>query len=109
MPVQKEKQKPEDLEFARALSKAGYSDVLVLDRETAQKVLTEKRLELLEEIQNQEAGSVRGLARSVDRDPSQVSRDLDLLFENGLIDFKEQGDRKIPLLRHEHVFVKPII
>lgn len=109
MPVQKEQKVPEELEFARRMSEAGYSDLLVLDRRTAQEVMTEKRTELLEEIQDEEPDSVRGLARRVERDPAQVSRDLDTLFRNGIIEFDEQGDRKVPVLAHENVFVKPIL
>lgn len=41
---------PDEDEFVKALVVAGYTDVLVLEKETAESVLTERRLELLERL-----------------------------------------------------------
>lgn len=95
--------------FLRALAEAGIVDTLVLRRETAESVLTEKRMELLEEVAAGEVESVRDLARRVDRDVSIVSRDLDVLFEAGVIAFEEDGRAKRPVLARENVLVEPLV
>jgi len=107
MPV--ETQKPERLQFVKDLSEKGYDDILILKRETVQKVLTEKRMELLETIRTEEVESVRDLAEKVDRDPGMVSKDLKVLYEAELIEFEEDKGRKKPRIRHKNVFTEPII
>jgi predicted transcriptional regulator len=96
-------------EVTRALARAGYDDVLMIDRETASTVLTTKRRELLEHIREGEIESVRQLATAVDRDKAAVSRDLKTLFTYDLIDYREEGSRKVPELKHETVIVEPIV
>ena len=107
MPV--EKRRPENLQFVKDLSDKGYDDVLVLKQETVQKVLTEKRTELLKHIKENEPESVRELAREVDRDPGQVSKDLKVLYESELVGFKEENGKKSPRIRHRNVFPEPVI
>lgn len=97
------------VEFLKRLSEAGLNDVLVIQRETAERALTEKRTELVEEIATGEAESVRDLARRVDRDVSIVSRDLDVLFESGIVDYEQDGRAKRPVLRNETVLVEPLV
>lgn len=96
-------------ELMRRLSQAGFDDVLLLDHDTARRVLTEKRRELLDRIKDGDAESVRGLADDLDRDKAAVSRDLDTLFEYGLVEYDHEDGRKIPKPKHETVFVKPIL
>ena len=95
--------------FLRALSTAGIDDTLVLRSETASSVLTEKRMELVEAIASGDVESVRDLSRRLDRDVSIVSRDLDVLFEAGVIAFEEVGRAKRPVLAHQNVLVRPIV
>jgi len=105
-----EKKLPNEMQLAKDLAEQGYEDVLMLNRETAQKVFTEKRMELIEIIKEGETESVRELSRKVDRDVSGVSKDLKLLYEHDLIEFeKGKQDRKAPKMRHANIFVKPII
>lgn len=95
--------------FARKLAEAGFSDFLILDREAAEKVLTEKRMELVETIREQEPASIHELARLVDRDPAAVHRDLQILRENMVIDVEEgEGGRKKPVIRRSHIFIEPV-
>ncbi len=94
--------------MARALATSGFEDVLVTDRATAKKVLTEKRQELIARIRKGDIASVRGLADALDRDVSGVSRDLDLLSEADIVEFETDGQRKIPHLKHETVVAEPI-
>ena len=94
--------------LARALATSGFEDVLVTDRETAKRVLTEKRQELIARISEGDIESVRALADDLDRDVAGVSRDLDLLFETDIIEFETDGQRKIPRLKHDIVVAEPI-
>lgn len=97
------------VEYLKRLTNAGFEDVLVLQRATAAQVLTEKRMELVENISTRDVTSVRDLARQVDRDVSIVSRDLDVLFEAGVVDFEQNGRAKRPVLAHETVLVEPLV
>ena len=96
------------LDLSRTLAGQGYEDVLFIDLEDARKVLTEKRLEIIEAIRDQEISSIRDLARQLDRKENVVHSDLQLLFEEGVVDFEQEANRKIPVLRHENIFVRPI-
>ncbi|PSP73827.1 transcriptional regulator [Halobacteriales archaeon QH_9_66_26] len=70
--------------------------------------MTEKRQELVETIAAEETESISDLAERVGRDVSAVHRDLDRLFTYSLIVY-DDGSRKIPRLKHEHVFVEPLV
>ncbi len=94
---------------AQALAKEGFEDVYVLDRESAEHVLTEKRTAVLDRLRDEEVESVRGLARELDRDKGSVSRDLAVLARHDLVEFREDGTRKIPVLKHETVIVEPVV
>lgn len=95
--------------IARALAKEGFEDVYVLDRESAEHVLTAKRTELLDRVREAEIESVRSLARELDRDKGSVSRDLEILARHDLVAFREDGTRKIPVVKHETVLVEPVV
>lgn len=100
--------KNKNQEFVKDLSEKGYDDVLILKRDTAEKVTTEKRMKLLEEIRNSEIESVRDLARKVNRDPSIVSKDLKILYQAEVIEFEKQKGSKIPRIKHKNIFPEPI-
>lgn len=95
--------------FAKRLVGAGYEDFLILEKDDAESVLTEKRQELLEVIATEDIESISALAERVGRDVSAVHRDLDRLFTYSLIIYEEKGGRKMPRLKHEHVFVEPLV
>lgn len=96
------------LTLSQTLVKEGYEDVLFIDLKDARKVLTEKRLEIIETIRDEDIESIRDLARTLDRGENVVYDDLKLLFEEGIINFEKEANRKIPVLRHENIFVRPI-
>lgn len=93
----------------KALVEAGSTDVLMLKKETAESVLTERRLELLERLQEGNVESVSALACELGRDKAAVSRDLALLFEHDLVRYEADGSRKRPVLNHESVVIEPIL
>jgi predicted transcriptional regulator len=107
-PDEDRQQRQRRAEMARALARGGMEGVQVLSRESAQVVLTEKRQELIEALRKDDIESVRGLARAVDRDKGQVSRDLKVLAEHGVISYEDTGRAKRPYVVQEHITVEPI-
>ena len=95
-------------EFALRLAEAGYDDFLILDKKEAEDILTPKRQELLELIDDEKPESITELAQLAERDVSIVHRDLDLLFKYSLLEYDEEDGKKRPKLKHSHVFVEPI-
>ena len=99
--------KPKRVEFIKMLAEKGYEDSIVVRKETAREVLTDERLKLLDQIR-EKTNSINGLARDLERDPAAVKRDLDILFKHDLIKYKKDGNKKLPILKHNHIFVEPI-
>ncbi|PSP67978.1 transcriptional regulator [Halobacteriales archaeon QS_1_69_70] len=100
-------------EFAGDLNAQGYTDVLVLRRENGRDILTESRLELVGYLERRgdEIGSVRDLARSLDRDKGAVSKDLQRLAELDIVEYEGDGngEAKRPVLKHDHVIIEPVV
>ncbi|EMA42011.1 HVO_A0114 family putative DNA-binding protein [Halococcus hamelinensis] len=97
--------------FSTALNAAGYERPMVLSWEDARDVMTEKRLEILDALGSDvEIESQRALARHLDRNYSDVSDDLDILYEVGVIE-REHPDRNTikPVLATENIAVNPIL
>lgn len=86
----------------------GMDGVYVLSHESAERILTEKRRELIDVLDHEEVESVRALARRVERDKAQVSRDLRALAKHGVVNFEESGREKRPHLENDHLVVEPI-
>lgn len=95
-------------EIARALARGGMDDVQVLSFESAEKVLTPKRREIIQTLRGEEVKSVRDLARLIERDKGQVSRDLGVLAEHGVIKYETTGRAKRPYLVQEHIVIEPL-
>jgi predicted transcriptional regulator len=96
-------------EMAQALARGGMEGVHVISLEQAEEVLTPRRMEILDVLSHGEYESVRGLARELGRDKGQVSRDLGLLAEHGIVTFDTDGRSKSPRLGQEHVVIEPIV
>lgn len=94
--------------FANKLAKVGYKDFYVISRENARRLLTEKRIEIIEKLKEKEVESVRDLSRKLGRDVKQVSEDLELLCQMSIIEYSKEGNRKIPELKHQKIFIEPI-
>jgi predicted transcriptional regulator len=60
------------------------------------RVLSPKRWEILERLQSLGPSSLRGLARSLERDVKRVHEDVGALIEVGLIEKTEEGQIHIP-------------
>lgn len=96
-------------EMARALARGGMEGVHVITLEQADEILTPRRQELIEVLDHAEYESVRSLARDLERDKGQVSRDLSLLAEHGVVTFDIDGRSKRPRLAQEHVVIEPVV
>lgn len=96
-------------EMARALARGGMEGVQVLSLEAADEILTPKRVEIIELLGSEDVESVRDLARRLERDKGQVSRDLGKLAEHGVIRYEEGGRAKTPYLTQERIVVEPIV
>lgn len=96
-------------DMARALARGGMGGVQVLSLETAQEVLTPKRYEIIDLLSREDIESVRALARRLDRDKAQVSRDLAVLAEHAIISYDTDGRSKSPRLTQEHIVIEPVL
>lgn len=96
-------------ELARALARGGMDDVQILSLKEAEEVNTPKRREIIEALSKGEYESIRALARELDRDKGQVSRDLGLLAEHGIVTFDTDGRSKTPQLAQQHVLFESIV
>ena len=91
-----------------ALAQAGYTDTLMLSRESASEILTDPRLELIDRLRSDPVDSVRELAAELDRDKAGVSRDLARLAALDVVEYDAVGRAKRPRLKHETVLVEPL-
>jgi len=96
-------------EMARALARGGMEGVQVISLETAQKVLTPKRYEIIDLLRREDVESVRALARKLGRDKGQVSRDLQELAEHAIIEYETDGRSKSPRLTQKHIVIEPLV
>lgn len=72
------------------------SAVVVIDLASAADVFSQERVRLLQRLRDRASGyaSVTALAKALRRDPSRVSRDLDVLEEAGLVVRTRTGKAK---------------
>lgn len=94
--------------LADALNSAGHRDVYVLAREDARRVLDGHREAILDHLRDHEVDSVSELADTLDRDTGNVSRDLQVLADCGIVNMTVEGRTKVPELVHELVVVEPL-
>jgi hypothetical protein len=95
--------------FSETLSQHGFADTLVLNRERADVVFHDRRLEVLDYLKEHDPGSVRALATELGYDKGVVSRDLQQLASIDVIEYESTGRSKAPRLKHRHVVVEPIV
>ena len=94
---------------ANALGKAGSGDVFVLSHEAAERAVTESRREILDVLATKAVGSQAELARRLDRDPGNVGRDIDVLVDEGVVTWIQNGRAKKPVLTHDTYVVEPLV
>ncbi|AOV95038.1 hypothetical protein AQV86_03885 [Nanohaloarchaea archaeon SG9] len=96
-------------DFMKFLTKSGVEDILVLKRDTFRDVTTPKRTEIIETIQKEEISSIRDLSRKLDRKVSAVHKDLEVLYESNVIDFRKEKESKIPEIKHQNILPEPLV
>lgn len=77
--------------------------------EGMRKVLTEKRLEVLHTIKKEHPASVYALAKSLGRDITNVTDDLNYLEDVGLVELKktkEGRDRTTPTVNYDKIQIE---
>lgn len=76
------------------------------DRSRLRQLLTDRRMELLEEVMEHPPESIRALADRLDRDVHDVHDDLHLLAEYGIIHFTADGRAKKPHVPYDTVRIE---
>lgn len=69
-------------------------------------LLTDRRIEILEEVMERPPESIRELADRLERDIHDVHDDLHLLAEYGIVYFREKGRAKQPFVPYETVRIE---
>jgi predicted transcriptional regulator len=95
--------------FSETLSQHGFPNTLVLSRDRATDVFQDRRLEVLDYLQDHEPASVRALAAALDYDKGVISRDLKALAQLDIIEYEDAGRAKAPRLKHSHVAIEPVV
>jgi predicted transcriptional regulator len=95
--------------FMGRLQEAGYEDTLHHFEDLDERVLTKRRLGIVEYLAEHDPESIRELARRLDRQVSAVKDDLDVLARNELVKYETKGNKKAPRLKHRNVFVRPLL
>jgi len=68
-------------------------------------LLTDRRVELLQSVMSETAGSIRQLADRVDRDVKSVHDDLQVLADYDIVNFEQDGRAKRPFVPYEQIEV----
>lgn len=76
------------------------------DASRLQRVLTPRRLELVESLMNGSADSIRSLADRLDRDVRQVHDDLQVLGDYRIVHFHEEGGAKKPFVPYDTIKIE---
>lgn len=93
----------------RSLSNAGFGDVLVLSHGAADKALTPARRAIIQVLSEHDVGSLRELARHLDRNPGNLTRDLQVLVAEDIITYEKDGRSKRPELKHDTIIQEPLV
>ena len=78
---------------------------IVLNYKKAQNLLNHDRVKILNKLSDEEFDSTSELAEEVGRDESEVSKDVKKLYENGIVDSKDEA----PVFEFERIKVRPYI
>jgi predicted transcriptional regulator len=75
----------------------------VADIETFGKIFRPTNLTLLAAIAKHEPGSIRELARIVNRHPPEVHSNVHELVDYGLVELEDEGQSKRPVIRYDEI------
>lgn len=94
-------------QVAEALDGGAFGEVLVVSQESADRVLTPARREIIDALAAHDVDSQRALAECLDRDPGNVKRDLAVLIDEGVVAREKQGRSYRPYLKYDTVVAEP--
>lgn len=94
-------------QVAEALDGGAFGEVLVVSQESADRVLTPARREIIDVLAVHDVDSQRALAERLDRDPGNVKRDLAVLIDEGVVAREKQGRSYRPYLKYDTVVAEP--
>jgi predicted transcriptional regulator len=95
-----------DAAIEAAADESTAADAAVVSFETAEgirRLLTDRRLELLQSLLDAPAESITELADRVDRSYSVVHDDVELLADTGIVKFRQAGQSKAPFVPYETI------
>jgi len=111
---QEKRQRKEMLELFRGMLEEAmeraelYPDrltVIALSDALKAKLFTPRRLKLIAALQDKPVSSISELAERVKRPVASVSRDIKALHAYGLVDLKQEGRSKVPVLVPTHIVI----
>jgi len=79
------------------------TNITFVEPSDVQRLLTPKRLELIQTLMTEEVGSIRELAEVLDRNPSEVHNDVHTLEEYGIVELREEGRAKKPFVPYDDI------
>lgn len=104
-----EHKEADEKSFPQILVENGYgSETLITDKKGFNRITTEKRTEILEKLNKKDIESVKELADELGRDRGNLSRDLDILFQEDMIEYQRTGKKKKPVLKHTRIVPEPV-
>ncbi|GAB7020475.1 HVO_A0114 family putative DNA-binding protein [Halostagnicola bangensis] len=95
----------EALDAASAAEEGEQSDAVVSfeNAKGIRRLLTDRRLELLESLMGKPGESITELSNRLDRSYSVVHDDVEVLAENGIVKFRQEGQSKQPFVPYETI------
>jgi len=79
--------------------------IFAKDYATLHKILTEKRLELIDAIKEHPKENIDSLSKILKRKREAISRDLRILQSMGIVNIKTIGKNRIPFIQKQYIVV----
>lgn len=80
--------------------------VAFTDADELGRLLTERRMEIIETIMTEEPDSIRHLAEIVDRERRIARKDVQILSKRDIVEVVEEGQTKKPRIPYENVRIE---
>lgn len=98
------------IRYLQAITSADMGDILTLQRDTAYRVLSDARCEVLRVITETNPESITALADQLDRPLTAVHRDVEILFEADVLDYEDgPNNANKPVLAHQTILMEPLV
>jgi DNA-binding transcriptional ArsR family regulator len=81
-----------------------YTEIEIGFRQ-ARGLLTDKRIEILEELSENDLESITDLSDKLGRTKTNVSKDIKKMYESGIIDLEENGRMKKPVFKFNKITI----